>query len=102
MIPSPLSRQALWASLHTEQAPDTRIEMVELRSRLAQAAEVLTLDQNLVIYGIYFDRMTQKDLAIILGYHKSNVTCIRDRALALMRKALFPLRFRDLMPGGSQ
>ena len=97
--PLPLPRQAKWATLKQSQSyPDTVAEMRQLESRLAEAANCLTLSQNMVIYLRYWEGVSGRELAALCGWDESTTSYHHRKALDRMRKALYPLKFKDLMP----
>ena len=70
----------------------------DLRLALGRATDCLTPAEAMVVCSIYLDGDELSVAADVLGCTRENVSLIRDRAMAKMRKALFPRKFGDLYP----
>jgi len=73
-----------------------KIEHTELRARLGRASIKLTPTQALVLCSIYLDDETVSEIARIMHVSHSTVDWHHQAGLAVMRKALWPLKYNDL------
>lgn len=72
----------------TEESPAQTMEQIELKERLAAAIERLPQIEKTILGLYYFEEMTLKETAQIVGLHESRISQLKTQSIQHLRSAL--------------
>lgn len=79
---------ALMACAPNDVPQQSQEELLPLREVICDAIDRLTPEDRFVVEALTIERLSLRQLAVVLGVSKSSVANYRDRAMALLRVEL--------------